>query len=93
MDIITAEQARDITNSYIPYDISMAVEHTMEKIKEAAECGSNNVEFCDGLTPCAILETIKTDKFKAYIESFGYTYELETISRAWFYSERVIISW
>lgn len=94
MDIITAEQAREITNSHVPYEIGSTMEYVMEKIKEEAKCGNNTVEFSSGtLTPYSIFETIKSDKFKTYIESFGYEYKFDSIMREYFYSEHVIISW
>ena len=75
MDIITAEQDREITNGYIPYEIKSTMEYVMEEIKESASCGSNTTEFHDSLTPCTYLEVIKSDEFKNYIESLGYKYE------------------
>ena len=93
MDIITAKQAREITNSYIPYEIKSTMEYVMENIKESANCGSNTTEFHDGLTPCTYLEVIKSDEFKNYIESLGYKYEFNSEEKWGCYSEWVTISW
>ena len=93
MDIITAEQAREITNGYIPYEIKSTMEYVMEEIKESASCGSNATEFHDGLTPCTYLEVIKSNEFKNYIESLGYKYEFNSEEKWCCYSEWVTISW
>lgn len=78
MNIITAKQAREITDSYIPYEIKSTLNFVMEEIKESASYGNNEVEFRDSLTPCTYFETIKSNKFKNYIESFGYKYEFNS---------------
>lgn len=93
MSILTAEQARDITNQYIPYEIRSALEYVMKDIKETAKYGSDSTEFRDALTPCTYLETIKSDKFKNYIESLGYTYKFDSEEKWGCYSEWVTIYW
>lgn len=93
MDIITAEQAREITNSYIPYEIKSTMEYVMEDIKDSANYGNDMTEFHDSLTPCTYLEVIKSDKFKKYIESLGYKYKFNSEEKWGCYSEWVTISW
>ena len=93
MKIITAKQAREITDSYIPYEIKSTLNFVMEEIKESANCGSNTTEFHNSLTPCTYFEVIKSDKFKNYIESLGYTYKFDSEEKWGCYSEWVTISW
>lgn len=93
MNVITAEEARKIANQYVPYEMKNALEYVMDDIKETAKWGSNATEFRDTLTPCAYLETIKSEEFKKYIESLGYKYEFNSKEKWGIYSEWVIISW
>ena len=93
MNIITAKQAREIADHYIPYEIRSTLEYVMEDIKKSANCGNNTTEFHDSLIPCTYLEVIKSDKFKNYIESLGYTYEFNSEEKWGCYSEWVTISW
>ena len=93
MNIITAKQAREITNNYIPYEIKDTIEYVMKDIKKSANCGNNKREFHDILTPCTYFEIIKSDKFKNYIESLGYKYKFNSEEKLGCYSEWVTISW
>lgn len=93
MEIITAEQARDITKLHIPYNLHNTVMYAMNKIAEAANRGDNIVEFHDGTTVRCYLESISSDEFKEYITSLGYRYtngDKEQYGRNY---EWVIISW
>lgn len=93
MNIITAEEAREITNSYIPRKIRSTMEYVMIEIAESAKYGDDTTEFHDDSTPCAYFEIIKSDEFKNYIKSLGYKYEFNSEEKLEFYSEWVIISW
>lgn len=93
MEIITAEQAREITSNYIPFEIKRAIEYVMSQIKDSANDGNNSVVFSDYFTPCGDYETIKSKEFVKYIKSLGYTYAFEEKEKWGEYSERVIISW
>lgn len=93
MNIITAEQAREIASQYIPYEIRSALKYVMEDIEETAKCGNNSTEFRNTLTPYTYLETIKSDKFKNYIESLGYKYEFHSEEKLGCHFKWVTISW
>lgn len=93
MNVITAKEAREIANQYVPYEIKSTLEYVMEDIEKTVKYGGTQIEFCDILTPYAYLETIKSNEFKKYIESLGYKYEFNS-KKTWdFYSEWVTISW
>lgn len=93
MDIITAQQARDMTRVHIPYGLHNTVIYTMGKIKEAANHGMNFVEFRKDTTPQCYLESISSNKFKEYITSLGYRHKNECKEWRGYLYERVIISW
>lgn len=93
MEIITAEQAREVTENYIPLKMKGTLEFVMEKIKEAAKNGECYVEFNDFYSVCDY-EMIRSENFRKYIESFGYFYEVIVEEHRWGdNSERVKISW
>lgn len=93
MDIITAEQAREMTNNYIPIEIKKVIDYVMSEIKNSANHGNNSVDFNDYFTPCIDYETIKSKEFAKYIESLGYVYTFNEEEKWGHYSERIIISW
>lgn len=93
MNVITAKEAREIANQYVPYEIKSTLEYVMKDIEETAKYGGTQIEFRDILTPCAYFETIKSNEFKKYIESLGYKYEFNSKETWGFYSEWVTISW
>lgn len=93
MNIITAKQAREITNNYIPDRIKKTLSYVMSEIKNSADYGSNSVDFSDYFTPCADYEIIKSNEFIEYIKSIGYTYTINSKERWGEYSEKIIISW
>ena len=93
MNIITAEQAREITKNYIPDRIKKAMDYVMSEIKNSANHGNNSVDFSDYFIPCTDYEAIKSKEFAEYIKSLGYTYIFEEKEKWGEYSERITISW
>lgn len=93
MNIITAEEARKNTESYVTSEIKYVLDYVMEDIKESSNCGGDCTEFRDSLTPCVYFETIKSEKFKAYMEYLGYKYVFNSEEKWGCYSEWVTISW
>lgn len=93
MTIITANQAREITNNYIPNEIKKTIDYVMSEIKDSADHGDNSVDFSDYFTPCTDYEIIKSKEFANYIETLGYTYIFDEKERWGERSERIIISW
>lgn len=94
MEIITAEQAREMTDKYYRHNLNDTIKYVMEEIKDRAKCGMNNVDF-NNMFPTRYnhFEQIKTKEFKKYIESLGYKYDFSSRLNIGFYSEHIIISW
>lgn len=93
INIITAERARKIAKEYIPYEIKSAMEYVMNYIRDSAEYGSSSTTFSKNSTPCIYYDTIKSEKFKEYIEKLGYHHSFSSEELWGCYSEWVTISW
>ena len=92
MEIITAKEARKITLNYIPKELKSTLDFVMNEIKESAENGNDYVEFVYFYSICNY-KMIKSEQFKKYIESFGYTHEVIVGEHWGERSEKVKISW
>lgn len=94
MEIITANQAREMIDKYNRCNLNDTIKYVMKEIKDLAKYGMNNVDF-NNMFPTRYdhFEQIKTKEFKEYIESLGYKYEFSSRINIGFYSEHIIISW
>lgn len=90
MEIITAEQAREMVKEHIPYEIKYTVNCIMEQIKNYANDGNSEIDF-DYTEP--YFTTMKSKKFKDFITSLGYKYQLHSTERWSCYTEWITISW
>lgn len=93
MEIITAKEARKMTDEYIPYDIREIVEIVMKKIKDAAKYGNNSIEFDSNFHTFIDYEKLKTERFTKFIKNLGYKYDFYVKDCFGFYGETVKISW
>lgn len=91
MEIITAEQARKMTNDYIPYDFRETIRIVMKLITDATKHGNSEIVIADRVA--FLFDKVKTKKFKKYIESLGYKYDFYTEENMGFCSENIKISW
>lgn len=94
MEIITAEQARKLTDEYISYDLENTIKYVMKKIKDQARIDINSIEFNNLISSRYInFKQLKNNNFIKYIESLGYNYNFYSKPGINFYIERIIISW
>lgn len=93
MEIITAKEARKMTDEYIPYDIKRTIEIVMKEIKDATTHGNNSIKFVDYYCSSVDFKILKTEKFVNYIKKLGYTYDFYILDNLGLYDETVKISW
>lgn len=79
-----------MVKEHIPYEIKYAINCVMEQIKNDANDGNSGTEF-DSSEP--YYYTMKSKKFKDFIESLGYKYKLCSTEKWGCYTERITISW
>lgn len=93
MEIITAKEAREIAENYVPYEIEPTVEYVMEKIKDYAGTGSKEINFNYNCVPCLYWDEMKTEKFESFMKKHGYSYEYIEEENWYCTSEEIKISW
>lgn len=93
MEIITAKEARKMTDEYVPHDIRRTIEIVMKEIKDAAKYGNNSVEFNSNFSTSIDFEKLKTERFIEFIKNLEYKYDFYVKDCFGFYDETVKISW
>lgn len=74
MNIITASEARKISETVANIISSKTIEYVMNEIKEACETGRGFTYFDEDDTPNDIFNEMKRPYFKTSLENLGYGY-------------------
>lgn len=93
MTIITAKEARDITNNYIPKQIEPVLEFVMKRIIEESRNGRNKVIVYEDDVLENTLQILKSTTFKNIIQRYGYKYHSELREYYDLFYDKITISW
>lgn len=93
MTIITAEEARDITNNYIPKQVEPVLEFVMKRIIEESRNGRNKVIIYEDDVLENTLQILKSTTFKNIIQRYGYKYHSELREYYDSFYDKITISW
>lgn len=93
MNIITAEQAREITKKAPPTGFANIIDYIFNEIKRWANLGTNFVEFRPDITAKIYYNDIRNEQVRNYIESLGYSYALDVKIKNNIRYEWITISW
>ena len=93
MNIITAEKAREISNSYIPKEITHALNYVMPKIVESASKGNNKIVLYEDNCPEIVNNQITLDSFYKFMRNHGYNIKTEIKEYYGSFYYKTIISW
>ena len=93
MNIITAEEARNISNNYIPEKIINAFNFVMLKIEEKASNGYNHIILYEEDIEKEVFNQITSELFKNIMRKYGYKVkkELREYYSSFYY--KITISW
>lgn len=93
MTIITAEEARKLSNNYIPKQVEPALEFVMKQIIEESRDGRNKVIIYEDDVLHETLQILKSMIFKNIIERYGYKYHSELTEYYESFYDKITISW
>lgn len=66
MNIITAEEAKEMSENYIPYELESSIEYVMKEIEDSAKFGYRDIDFNPNC--CIHWDTIASTKFEAFMK-------------------------
>lgn len=93
MTIITAEEARDITNNYIPKQVEPVLEFVMKRIIEESRAGRNKVVVYEDDVLHDTLQILKSMTFENIIKRYGYKDHSELTEYYESFYDKITISW
>lgn len=93
MNIITAEEARSISNNYFPKEIAYSLNFVMLRIIETAEHGGNKIVLYEEDCAQEVFSQIQTDAFKDAMQRYGYKIKKELKEYYSYFYYKITISW
>ncbi len=93
MNIITAKEARSISNNCLPKEIKYGLNFVMLRIIEAAKQGGNKIFLYEEDCPQEVFSQVKTDTFKNTMQKYGYKVEKELKEYYSYFYYKITISW
>ena len=93
MNIITAEEARNISNNCLPSEVTLALTFVMSEIVESANYGDNKIFLYEKDCPKEIFSQINSETFLKVMQKYGYKVKKELKEYYNHFYYKITISW